>query len=201
MTDERIEIVETERRLDGWLAVDLVRLRHRRFDGRWTPVLERIVVRRGGAVVVLPYDPVRDEVVLIEQFRAGAVADTTDAWLIETVAGLRDQQGSAEATARRELVEEAGLEATELVPVWEGYSTPGFADEYLWGYVARVDSSRVGGHHGLDEEHEDIRPFVLGFEEAMAWWRAGKLRNVPLVTTLLALAAERPRLRAAWAAR
>jgi ADP-ribose pyrophosphatase len=200
MADDRLEIVDSERRLDGWLAVDLLRLRHRRFDGAWTPILERTVVRRGGAVVVLPYDPARDEVVLIEQFRAGAVADTTTAWLIETVAGLRDQQGSAEATARRELVEEAGLEAKDVLQLWEGYSTPGFADEYLWGFVARVDSTEVVGHHGLDEEDEDIRPFVLGFDEAMAWWRAGRLRNVPLITTLLALAAERPRLRAAWGA-
>lgn len=198
VTDRKVEVVEIERRLDGWLAVDLLRLKHVRFDGRWTPVLDRHLVRRGEAVVVLPYDPVRDTVVLIEQFRPGAIADADTSWLIETVAGLLDRAGTPEETARREMVEEAGLEAMDLVRLWQGYSSPGFADEFLHAYVARVDSSGVGGHHGLDEEHEDIRPFVLPFDEAMAWWRAGRLRNVPLMTTLLALAAERPVLRERW---
>ncbi len=199
MRDDVLDIVDVERRLDGWLAVDLLRLRHRRFDGDWTPVLDRLLVRRGEAVVVLPYDPVRDTVVLIEQFRPAAVEDADNAWLIETVAGLRDQAGSPEETAHRELHEEAGLSSDELVPLWEGYSSPGFADEYLRAYVARVDVEAIDGHHGLDDEGEDIRPFILPFEEAMRWWRDGRIRNVPLLTTLLALAAERPTLRARWA--
>ena len=198
--DERLRIHAHERPLDGWIAVDDFVLSHRRFDGGWTRPLNRRVVRRGEAVVVLPYDPVRDAVVLIEQFRAGAIDDPRSPWLYEAVAGLRDQGGTPEETGRRELLEEAGLEAGAMVQLWEGYASPGFADEYIYGFAARVDSRGVDGHHGLDEEDEDIRPFVLPFEEAMAWWRAARLLNVPLLTTLLALAVERPALRERWSA-
>lgn len=195
-----LEIERVEPLLDGWLSIVRLTLRHARFEGGLTRWLERTVVRRGRAVVVLPYDPVRDEVVLIEQFRAGAVEDAVSAWLIETVAGLIDTAAGPAATAEREMVEEAGLTALGLELVYEGYSSPGFSDEYLFGYVARVDSTAVGGHHGLDHEDEDIRAFALPFDDAMAWWRQGRLRNLPTVTALLALAAERERLRAAWTA-
>ena len=196
--DERVRFLGHERVLDGWIAVDDLELSHRRFDGGWTRDLKRRIVRRGEAVVVLPYDAARDRVVFIEQFRAGAIADPHSSWLIEIVAGLRDQAGTPEETARRELVEEAGLEAGELIQVWEGYATPGFADEYLYGFIAQVDAGAVDGHHGLDEEDEDIRPFSLAFDEAVRWWREAKIRNLPAITTLLALAADRDRLRERW---
>ncbi|MEO1089911.1 MAG: NUDIX domain-containing protein [Pseudomonadota bacterium] len=196
--DDRLQIHATERLLDGWIAVDRLTLRHRRFDGDWTPSLQRIVVQRGEAVVVLPYDPARDSVVLIEQFRAGPAASGGEPWLIEAVAGLLDQGGTPEATARRELVEEAGLHAGPLALVYEGYASPGYSDEYLFGFVACIDSDAVAGHHGLEDEDEDIRPFVLSFDEALARWRRGGIRNVPTVAVLLALAAERDRLRSLW---
>jgi ADP-ribose pyrophosphatase len=193
-----LEVAGSEPLLDGWLGVVRYRLRHARFEGGLTRWLERTVVHRGHAVVVLPYDPVRDEVVLIEQFRAGALRDPVCAWLVEAVAGLLDKEGGPKATAERELDEEAALTAKDLAQVYEGYSSPGHSDEYLFGFVAQVDSAGVGGHHGLEDEDEDIRPFVLPFAEAMAWWRAGRIRNLPTVTVLLALAAERDRLRALW---
>jgi ADP-ribose pyrophosphatase len=196
--DEKLRIHGQERALDGWIGVDDFVLSHRRFDGGWTRPLNRRIVRRGEAVVVLPYDPERDAVVLIEQFRAGAIDDPRSPWLVETVAGLRDRSGTPEEIGRSELVEEAGLEAGAMVQLWEGYASPGFADEYLYGFVAQVDCRGVAGHHGVDEEDEDIRPFVLGFDEALEWWRAGRLLNTPLLTTLLALALERPALRRRW---
>ncbi|MFW5679059.1 MAG: NUDIX domain-containing protein [Pseudomonadota bacterium] len=198
MAKGALTIERVERLLDGWLPVDRLRLRHGRFEGGWTPPLERTVVRRGPAVVVLPYDPVADTVVLIEQFRAGAVADPVDAWLIEAVAGLIDKDLGPEAIARAELQEEAGLEARDLVQVYEGYSSPGYSDEYIYGFVAHCADLAVAGHHGLDHESEDIRPFRLGFDEAMAMWRAGGIRNLPAQLVLLALAAERTALRARW---
>ena len=199
MAGRELEVAAVDRQLDGWIAVDLLTLRHARFAGGVTRWLERTVVRRGGAVIVLPYDPVADTLVLIEQFRAGAVDDAGGAWLIETVAGLLDKGGTAADTARLELGEEAGLQAAALVQVYEGYSSPGYSDEYLYGFVAKVPNLAVAGHHGVEHEDEDIRPFVLPFVEAMAWWRQGRIRNLPTVTLLLALAAERDRLRGAWA--
>ncbi len=198
MTDRAVEVGDVERQLDGWIAVDRLCLRHARFDGTSTPWLERTVVRRGAAVVVLPYDPIADTVALIEQFRAGAVTDPLTSWLVEAPAGLHDQDDDPEATGRRELEEETGLVARAMVPVYAGYASPGFTDEYLYGFVAHTPALAVAGHHGLGHEHEDIRPFVLPFAEAMAWWREGRIRNLPTVAVLLALAAERDRLRREW---
>ena len=68
-----VDIQDRETCYQGFFLMDRLRLRHGRYDGDWTPVLEREVLLRGLAVAVVPYDPVRDEVVLIEQFRTGAL--------------------------------------------------------------------------------------------------------------------------------
>ena len=82
---------------------------------------------RHDAVCVLPYDPQRDRVVLIEQFRVGALGKVDNPWLIELVAGLIDKDESPDEVARREAVEEAGLELADLWPVTRYFPSPGAA--------------------------------------------------------------------------
>jgi ADP-ribose pyrophosphatase len=193
-----VELVEKTTPYDGYFRIGRYRLRHRRFDGGWTEVLAREVFERGHATVVLPYDPARDAVVLIEQFRIGAYAAGLAPWLIEPVAGIIEPGETPEDVARREAVEEAGCKITELEPIGTVLSSPGACSEVHHLYCGRVDSEGVGGLHGLDHEHEDIRAFTLPVDTALERLARGEYGNASTVITLQWLALNRERLKKKW---
>ncbi len=194
-----IEVIEQKPLFRGHLKIDEYRLRHGLFGGGMTTEMTREVVWRRDAVVVAPYDPVRDEVVLIEQFRASALFNNDRAWMIEFVAGLIEEGESLEEVCRREMQEESGLTSdAPLLPINTVYSTPGFCSERFHFFCARVDASQARGVHGLDDEHEDIRVFALPFDEAMRRWQAGEMPNTPVSIGLLWLALHREKLQRKW---
>ncbi len=189
-------IARTPRR---FLELQELTLQHRRFDGGWTDRLARTTVVWGDAVTVLPYDPCRDRVLLLEQFRPGAVArGDRNPWCIEVVAGRLDKQESAEETVRREAAEEAGLRLGRLEQVAAYYPSPGVAAEQLIAFVGEADLEGPGGLHGLADEGEDIRTLVLSFDQAMAAVAEGAVNTAMGLVSLLWLAANRGRLRAEW---
>lgn len=194
-----VQVIEQKPIFRGHLKVDQFRLRHGLFAGGMSGEMTREVVWRRDAVVVVPYDPLRDEVVLIEQFRASALFNGDRAWMTEFVAGLIEDGESLEEVCRRELQEESGLvSAAPLLPITAVYSTPGFCSERFHMFCARVDASQAGGLHGLDHEHEDIRVFALPFDEALRRWQAGMMPNTPVSIGLLWLALHRGKLQQKW---
>jgi len=146
----------------------------------------------------LPYDPRRDEVVLIEQFRVGAYAAGVDPWLLEIVAGIIEPGETPERVARRETEEEAGLTVGRVEQLAEVFVSPGGATERVTIFCGEVDSSGAGGLHGLPSEGEDIRVLVRAFSEIPAALAAGAFTNAPVLIALQWLAANRDRLRQAW---
>ena len=198
--DPRIEIVEKTTPFKGYFQVDRYRLRHHRFDGGWTGVMQREVFERGHAVAVLPYDPERDAVVLIEQFRVGALAAGLEPWLIEVIAGIIEPGESAESVIRREAVEEAGCTLGELVSIGTFLMSPGGSSETLATFCARTDSRGLGGVHGLEAEHEDIRVKVVPWREARDLLDGQGLVNANAVLALQWLALNREALRQRWIA-
>jgi nudix-type nucleoside diphosphatase (YffH/AdpP family) len=179
--------------------VQELRLRHRRFDGGWTGSLDRTVVVWGDAVTVLPYDPRRDRVLLIEQFRpAPAARGDRNPWCIEAIAGRLDTGETPEQTARREAAEEAGLTLGRIVGIADYYPSPGLACEHITAFAGEADLAGTGGLHGMADEGEDIRTVVRGFDEAMAAIPAGAINNGNALVSLLWLAANRQRLRDEW---
>jgi ADP-ribose pyrophosphatase len=116
-TPSKVEIVQRDNAYKGFYKLDRLKLRHEKFDGGMSRELNREVFVRHDAVCVLPYDPQRDEVVLIEQFRVGAMGRTDNPWLIEMVAGLIDKDEQPEEVAHREAEEEAGLTFSALWPI------------------------------------------------------------------------------------
>ena len=158
----------------------------------------RELFERGRAAVVLPYDPARDAVVLIEQFRIGAYAAGLEPWLIEPVAGIVEPGETPEQVARREALEEAGCEIAELEPIGTVLPSPGGGSEVLHLYCGRVDSEGVGGLHGLAHEHEDIRAFTLPLDAALERLARSEYHNASTVMTLQWLALNRERLRKIW---
>jgi nudix-type nucleoside diphosphatase (YffH/AdpP family) len=196
-----VETTAIDRPYAAYFAIEEHRLRHRRFDGGWSPELRRAVFVSGDAVTVLPFDPHRRSVLLIEQFRVGPLArHDPQPWVLEPVAGRCDAGETAEATARREAREEAGLELGRIERVAGYYPSPGITAEHITSFVGEADLGGSGGVHGLDSEDEDIRTLVLPLDEALGLMRAGAINNAPLLVTLLWLAAEAGRLETRWRA-
>lgn len=193
-----VEVIEKNIAYDGYFRVDRYRLRHKLFAGGWGKEVARELFERGHAVAVLPYDPVRDVVVLVEQFRIGAYAAECDPWLIEIIAGIIDAGETAEAVARREAVEEAGLDIGEMVKVADYLASPGGTSETVTLYCGRVDASNAGGIHGLAAEGEDIRVTTMPAAAIAGLLAESRTHNATLLIALQWLMLNRDDLRKRW---
>lgn len=143
--------------------------RHRRDGTTQTQVFE--VENHGSAVAVLPYDPLRREAVLVRQLRLPQALQGDPALSLEIVAGLLDHADEPpEETARREAMEEAGLELTHLQPIGALRASPALISEKVWLYLAEVDlgAARVGDGGGLHHEGEDIEVVVMPLADLAA---------------------------------
>jgi ADP-ribose pyrophosphatase len=169
---------------EKYFRLDEYSLSHELFGGGDSPVFTREIFERGSVVAVLPYDPERRKVVLIEQFRAGAIEDPDGPWLIESVAGVIEPGESTQQVALRECVEEAGCEIRQLEIISQYYVSPGGTSEHCSLYCGLVDSDGVAGIHGLADENEDIRVMVVDAEEAFAWVREGRIRSSASIIAL-----------------
>ena len=200
VSDAAIAIIDRETAYQGFFRIDRYRLRHRLYSGGWSGELTREVFERGNAVAVLLYDPQRDALVLVEQFRLPAHLAGVPAWQLEIVAGIIDQPGeSAVDVVRREAKEEAGLAIEgEVLLIHRYLTSPGGSTETVSLYCGRVDAGDAGGIHGLADEQEDIKVVVKSYEDTMALLRADKIDNGFTIVALYWLAATRERLRREW---
>ena len=197
-TPDEYEIIERQTPFQGYFRIEKYKLRHRCFDGGWTQPVWRELFERGHAAAVLPYDPLRDAVILQEQFRVGALEAPGGPWQLEIVAGIIDAGESVEEVARREALEEAGLTLGELHHILDYLVSPGGTTETVALFVGRADSSTAGGVFGLAEEAEDIRVSVLPFEQAMAEMQERPINAATIVIAMQWLALNRDMLRRLW---
>ncbi|MGB5276649.1 MAG: NUDIX domain-containing protein [Gammaproteobacteria bacterium] len=175
-------------------------IKHDLFDGGESLSLRRELLDRGHAVAVLPYDPHRDELVLIEQFRIGAGDDPSGPWLIEIIAGVQEGDESALQVIHREAEEEAGCEISDLSPIHRYYSSPGSSNEQVQIYFARTETATLGGVHGIDEEGEDIRVHVVSSDTAFEWMDSGRIDSALPIIALQWFRLNRDRIREQWLA-
>jgi len=197
-------VIEAEQRVwSGRFPLDVVKFRHRRFDGVLSDTRTWELWRRGHAAALLPYDPVADAVVLIEQFRFPALAAGLDPTLVELPAGLCEDGEDPADTIRREMREEMGMAADRVERIGGFMLTPGGADEFCHLYAGRVvapaaDGEGIVGHGGETAEHEDIRVRVWSADEAIAAAFAGCFVNSVTAIGLFWLASKRDWLRQQW---
>ncbi|RMC37837.1 NUDIX domain-containing protein [Paracoccus alkanivorans] len=183
----------------GFFTFEEWRLSHRTHAGGFTPELRREGFVMGDAVVVLPWDPVRDRVLVIEQFRLGpAMRHDPQPWMLEAIAGRIDAGETVEEAARREALEEADLQLIRLIPAIHHYPSPGAVTEFLYQFLGIADlPDGCAGIHGLDGEAEDIRGHLLKRSELTAMVLAGQITNGPLAMMALWLEGQAESLRAA----
>lgn len=196
--DKRFSVDEEDALYRGFFSLIRFRFRHTLYRGGWSEMLERELFHRGRCVGVVPYDPVRDRVVLIEQFRVGAMKTQDDPWLLEIVAGAMEPGEGPEDVAHRETDEEAGCRIRELIPIYEFFTTPGGCSEKLTLFCGIVDAADAGSHCGVPDEQEDILVRVVSFDEAMDLLHRGGIASAIPIIGLQWLALNRERLRAAY---
>lgn len=197
-TQNDYEIMKRDVVYEGVFRMVTYHLRHRLWNGGWSDVFTREVMERKSAAGVLPYNPHTDEVVLIEQFRIGAIADHQSPWLIEVVAGIHDEDETFTTVAIREAMEEANCKILDLYPICEYFVSPGGSNEALSLFCGRIDNHHVDGIHGLIDESEDIRSFTLSSDSAFKLLYEGKIKTSPAIIALQWLQINREWLRQRW---
>jgi len=181
-----VEVVEKTRKYQGFFALDEYKFRHKLYRGGFSEVLTCEVFERGDAVAILPYDPATDSIVLIEQFRPGALRSEHGPWQLELIAGMFGANEQPIEVAIREAKEEANLVILpdNVTKVMNYLSSSGGMSECIHLYCASVDSSNLSGVYGLEEEGEDILVHVVARKQALALLESGKITNAANIIAL-----------------
>jgi ADP-ribose pyrophosphatase len=193
-----VRVLEEQTAWSGHFAVRKLTLQHRRFAGGWSEPLVREVFERGDAVGVLPYDPRTDRLVMIEQFRPGAMRGDDSPWMLELIAGVVEPGESDEEVVHREAMEEAGCQLSELVPIATVLPSAGACTEQVRLFCGRVSSAAVGGIHGLQEEGEDILVHSVSRRDALQLLADDRIPNGHTLIALQWLHIHGESLRERW---
>ncbi len=193
-----LEILDKTTVFQGFFRIERWQLKHKLFAGGWSAPVTREIFERGQAVAVLPYNPITDEVVLVEQFRVGVVEHGRSPWLLEVIAGMIERGQNPEETAIREAEEEAGLHLTELWPMLSYYSSPGGSTEKISLFLGRLTQPVTNGIFGLATEHEDIKMHVMPRKLAMQLLAQQQIDNAATVIALQWLALNQEQVQQRW---
>jgi ADP-ribose pyrophosphatase len=193
-----VRVLEQETVFSGYFSVRRLTLQHRCFGGGWSQPIVREVFDRGDCVGVLPYDPATDSVVMIEQFRPGAIRGDQSPWMLELIAGVIDSGESDEQVAHREAMEEAGCVMSELLPIATVIPSAGACSEQIRLFCGRVSRAAIGGIHGLAEEGEDILVHAVTRPDALAMLAADRIPNGHTLIALQWLQIHGEALRERW---
>jgi len=194
----QFDLLNTEVAYRGFLKLNRYQLQHELYLGGTSEALIRERLEGLRAASVLLYDPKLDQVVLVEQFRIGAVGQETIPWVLETVGGFVPEQEEDESVARREALEEANCKIGRIERICEFMVSPGISVDRIVLFCGEVDASKAAGVHGLDHEGEDIRVVVMGAEEAIGELYGGRANSTSILIALQWLAMNRTSLRGRW---
>ena len=193
-----VHIIERTVCYEGFFRLDRFRLRHRLFNGGWSDPIVRELFERSHAAAVLPYDPIRDEVLLIEQFRIGAMDAPGGAWLLEIVAGIIEADETAENVVKRESIEESGCEISDLIPLYNYLVSPGGMTERIALFCGRTSTAHAGGIYGIKDEGEDIKVHGVSLDTALQYLKSGRINSASAIIALQWLALNREQVHAQW---
>lgn len=190
--NEQVSVHSVVTKYQGFFKMNEYSLQHKLFSGEQSQLFTREIFERGDAVVVMPYDAKLDKVLLIEQFRPGALRGDDSPWLLEFIAGMFDANESPIEVAIREAKEETDLTlcSNDLVPIMQYLSSPGGMSERIHLYLAHFDSTKIndGTIHGLPEENEDILLHLVCRTHALELLAQGKITNAATIIGLQWLA-------------
>jgi ADP-ribose pyrophosphatase len=193
-----VRLLDEQTVWSGHFSMRRLTLQHRRFVGDWSAPVVREIFERGDAVGVLPYDPVTDTLVMIEQFRPGAIRDQDSPWMLELIAGVVEKGESDNEVVHREAMEEAACELAELVPIATMFPSAGACTEQVRLFCGRLHKAAIGGVHGLQEEGEDILVHSIPRVDALQMVQDNRIPNGHTLIALQWLYIHSDALRQRW---
>ncbi|KEY91211.1 ADP-ribose pyrophosphatase [Candidatus Photodesmus blepharus] len=196
-TTQDVEIISKKTLFQGFFKIIQYRLRYRLFEGNWSEPIEREMFERGHAAAILPYDPITDQVVIVEQIRIGALEDQSP-WQLEIVAGIVDAEESSEEVVRRESIEEAGINIGRVMKITSYYPSSGGCSEKLDLFIGEVNAAKAYGIHGLKYRGENIRVLVMNRKEAYHLVKEGSIENASSIIALQWLELNHFGLKSRW---
>lgn len=161
----------------GFFSLERYLIKYKQFDGEWSSEFSREIFERGNAAAALLIDLEKEILILVEQFRPGAIATESHPWLLELVAGMIEPGESPEDVVVRESEEEAGCKVTRVQKITEYLVSPGGTTERIWLYLGEIKAENLPEFAGLDHEHEDIKVHQIPVKEAFDWLEKGKINN------------------------
>lgn len=186
---------------EGFFKLVRYHFQHKKFDGGDSPLLSREIFVRGDATCVLLYDPSKEAIVLVEQFRVGGLLHDEAPWMLELVAGINEPDEAPSDVAKREAKEEADATILDLLHIQDFYPSPGGSTERIHLFAGLVDSGELGGVHGLEDEGEDIKTHVIPLPEARSMLEKGVIDNSPAIIALQWLLLNKESVDARWRCR
>lgn len=191
----KIDILKDETLSKNWYHLRNVTFDYTGSTGK-TVTLKREVYDRGNGATILLFDPKRETVILVRQFRMPVHLNGHSGWLIETPAGLLDGDHPEEAI-RREVMEETGYAVHAVRPVFRSFMSPGAVTEIIHFFVALIDSAeRVSDGGGVADENEDIEVLEIGLDRAMAMIESGDICDAKTIMLLQWATLNRAKLKA-----
>lgn len=199
-TQTEVSILEDSLSFNGFFKLRTLLLNHKRFDGKQSQNFTRELCVRGDAVGVLLYDPLLQKFAMVEQIRIGVLGREQSPWLLEIVAGMLDKENEdKEQVARRETIEEAGLDILAIEPMLEYFCSPGGSTEFFSLFCGRVNLEGIeADNFGVSDENEDIRLHILTVNEVLDLLATGIVNNAMTVIALQWFQLNKPRLDNNW---
>jgi len=170
----RVRIINEQLLSDNWYTLKKYTFSLLRSDGRWQEQSREAYDRGNGAVILL-YNRDKRTVVLTRQFRFPAFVNGHDGLLIETCAGLLDDD-DPQTCIRKETQEETGYIVKDVRKVFEAFMSPGSVTERVHFFVGEYfdeDKRHEGG--GLEEEGEDIEVLEMSLDQALGMIETGDI--------------------------
>lgn len=192
---KNLTIVKKEVIWQGYFKMLKYYFTHSLFDGATSGVIERELFERDTAVAVIPYDPMTDEIVLVQQIRVGTFEHDVNPWMTELVAGMIEEGEMPDDVAKRELYEETGLTCHCLEKIMSYLVSPGGTSEKIELYIAYVDAASAKEIAGLESEGEDIKTLTLKASDAIEKLSQGEFQNGVTIIGLQWLALNHQRIK------
>ncbi len=175
--DPKFKIIKKKKLHDGFFKMNEVTLTFKKYDGSWSNVITRELFGGAQVAAVLPYDPIKKEIILIQQFRPGTMSKKYGNYLDEIVAGMIDDGENPETAAKRECIEETGCEIKKLIPIQKYFPAPGSSESFYHLYLGEVETFTGSKIRGLETENEDIFVKSYKIQEVRSKMKEGKILN------------------------
>ena len=173
----KYKIINKKNLYSGFFSLNKYEFIHEKHNGEWTSAVEREVFSGAHVSTLLPYDPIKKEIILIQQFRAGVLSRYDENYLLEIVAGIIDEGENSEETAIRECFEETGCEVKKIYPIQSYFPAPGSSESYYHLYLGEIQAFDGERIKGLEKENEDILVKSFKIDEVRQMLKEKKITN------------------------